>query len=346
MITVVYGTRPEAIKLLSVVAALRARGAEVRVICTGQHRDLLDGTDLKPDVSLDLMKPGQELSSFVAEAMCGLSSWAYSATGVVVQGDTATAFAASMAAFHRQVPVVHVEAGLRTNRLDSPFPEEGYRQMIDRIASRLYAPTEMAAANILRERPDARVLVTGNTGIDAALGVPTRLSKHIGPYVLVTVHRREAFGEPLQSIVRAVRRISRHIPVVWPVHPNPHVQRVVRLLENEQNVRLVDPMNYPDLIATLRAARFVITDSGGIQEEAPTFGIPALVVREVTERQEAVVAGASICVGHDEETIVLNARRLLEPGPYEAMGVPRQLYGDGHAGERIAKDLVPTAGET
>jgi UDP-N-acetylglucosamine 2-epimerase (non-hydrolysing) len=359
MITVVYGTRPEAIKLWSVVKSLRARNASMRVICTGQHRELLDGFDLQPDVSLGLMKPDQEPSDFVARAMLALDEHLKNASHVVVQGDTATAFAATMTAFHRQIPVAHVEAGLRTYRLDSPFPEEGYRQMIDRLSSRLYAPTPDAAENLHREErfyPNSvppTLLMTGNTGIDAALSVPLEgtvpmkwdgepLTLGRGEFALVTVHRREAFGERLEAIVRAVKRLSEHIQVIWPVHPNPNVHEVVtRGLANQANVHLVDPLPYPALIGTLRCARFVITDSGGIQEEAPTFGIPAIVVREVTERPEAIKAGASLLVGFDEEKIVRHAKWLCKNSDfYQKMTVPRQLYGDGHAGERIAKDLL------
>lgn len=345
MITVVYGTRPEAIKLASVVRELRAHSANVHVICTGQHRELLDGVELKPDVSLGLMEPNQKPFDFIARV-----EWMLDLRGtrqLVVQGDTATAFAGALAAFHRSIPIAHVEAGLRTYRLDSPFPEEGYRQMIDRLASRMYAPTEVAASCIRQERSQGRsyhrLLVTGNTGIDAALSVPSKTTVMTGPFALVTVHRREAFGAPLNAIVRAIKRIATSIPVVWPVHPNPNVYDVVvRELQSVANVHLIDPMPYSDMIATLRAARFVITDSGGLQEEAPTFGIPALVVREVTERQEAIEAGASLLVSCDEDRIVGFAQDLADPlsDLHKKMGIPRQLYGDGHAGERIAKDLL------
>jgi len=350
MITVVYGTRPEAIKLSSVVTALRARGADVWVICTGQHHELLDGFNLTPDVSLELMQPDQDLSDFVARAMQVLSAQLKGAQQLVVQGDTATALAATLAAFHLRVPIAHVEAGLRTHRLDSPFPEEGYRQIIDRLASRLYAPTETAMENLFHEGVSGirRSLLTGNPGIDAALSVPTNTTvaaagKWAGnPFALVTVHRREAFGEPLKAIVRAIKRISHSITVVWPVHPNPHVREVVaNELGHVANVHLIDPLPYSELIATLRRARFVITDSGGIQEEAPTFGIPALVVREVTERPEAIFADASVLVGFDEDKIVRYAMWLCKNSDYyQKMAVPRMLYGDGHAGERIAKDLL------
>ena len=352
MITVVYGTRPEAIKLRSVVMALRAAGAAVHVICTGQHHELLDGTRLDPDVLLGLMKPDQELSDFVASAMQALDPQLRCTQQVVVQGDTATAFAATLAAFHRQVPIAHIEAGLRTYRLDSPFPEEGYRQMIDRLASRLYAPTETAMDNLRRETAGVyRPILTGNPGIDAALSVSPYLlaaeTTWVGHFALVTVHRRESFGAPLEAIVRAVKRISSDIPVVWPVHPNPHVRQIVeRELGAVANVQLIDPMPYSMMIATLRAARFVITDSGGIQEEAPTFGIPALVVREVTERPEALAAGASVLVGFDEDKIVRYAKWLCENSSfYKKMAIPRMLYGDGHAGERIAKDLLEVSSQ-
>lgn len=342
MIAVVYGTRPEAIKLFPVVDTLRERGAEVRVICTGQHEGLLDEIPIHPDVNLALMKENQAPSAFVASAMTALDkSFTDSRPEfVLVQGDTASAFAGALAAFHHKIPSGHVEAGLRTYRLDAPFPEEGYRQMVDRIATRLYAPTEKAKSNLLTEgRLD--VLVTGNTGIDAALSVKGGECWGDPPFVLATLHRREAIGEKMKAVGRALIRIARttDMQIVVPLHPNPNVQAILReMLKDEPRVRLVRPLNYPDFIATMKKAACVVTDSGGIQEEAPNFGVPVLVARETTERPEAVEAGSAALVGFDETFIVALVTRIRSE-PHHTMTKVRQIFGDGRASGRIAADL-------
>ena len=346
-VVVVYGTRPEAIKLISVIEALRARGAWVQVICTGQHRELLVGLveGAEADFDLGLMQNRQTPSEFLARAMASLEPFIASDTKLVlVQGDTASAFAGALAAFHRQVPIGHIEAGLRTYDFAAPFPEEGYRQMIDRIATRLYAPTDEAARNLVREGREDWVL-TGNTGIDAALNVVEKnLGKSAvgeGQFVLATLHRREADGAPAEAVCRALARLAGHVKVVLPVHPNAMARR---LLEGS-SVQLIEPLNYPDLIQTLRRAACVITDSGGIQEEAATFGVPMLITRTKTERQEAVRVGAARLVGYDEDLILSSALPLLAPvGPkndvYNCLAVYTTYYGDGKAGDRIAKDIL------
>jgi UDP-N-acetylglucosamine 2-epimerase (non-hydrolysing) len=357
-VVVVYGTRPEAIKLGPVVRALRTRAVAVTVICTGQHRELLENAEAalaaQPEVELELMRPGQTPSQLIARAMERLdAALAEIAPSLVLaQGDTATAFVATFAAFHRKIPSGHVEAGLRTWRLDAPFPEEGYRQMIDRIATRLYAPTEGARANLLSEgRAPADVVVTGNTGIDAVLALARSDAGHcVGepPFVLATLHRREAFGPPLEAICRALARIAREgVAVVLPVHPNPDVRRTVNaVLGSEPRVKLIAPLPYPDLVKTMLGALCVVTDSGGIQEEAPTLGVPVLVTRETTERPEAVEAGAAVLVGFREDRIVEEVVRLhRDAGARAAMAVPRLVYGDGKASERIADDVMRVCAE-
>lgn len=343
MITVVYGTRPEAIKLAPVVEELRKRSA-VHVICTGQHRSLLDAIELRADLYLDLMEPDQTPTAFVARALKRLDE-DLQGRWVVVQGDTATAFAGALAAFHKKIPVAHVEAGLRTHDLAAPFPEEGYRQMIDRIATRLYAPTPWARENLLQEgRLDADIKVTGNTGIDAALRTGRGKCHGRFPFILATIHRREAFGAPIENVCKALLRIvqTTNLNVVFPMHPNPHVRdAVTRTLRGEPRIRLVEPLSYKDLLDTMQNAMCVVTDSGGIQEEAPYFGVPVLVARETTERQEAIKAGASRLVGFDEDAIVREVTRLhLDPEARAEMAVPRYIFGDGMASERIANDLM------
>lgn len=338
MIVVIYGTRPEAIKLWSVIEAFRARRANVFALCTGQHRELLGSEGMPaPDFNLKLMSPGQTASEFIAKALPLIDVFLKSprVTQVIVQGDTASAFAGTLAAFHRKVPVAHVEAGLRTYDFAAPFPEEGYRQMIDRIATDLYPPTEDAAENLGREGLKYHE-PTGNTGIDAAynvvrrgLGTPVRT----GPFVLATMHRREAAGEPAKAVHRALERINNRIPIIMPVHPN-------GILPKGSNIEYVAPLDYPTLIQTLRKATFVITDSGGIQEEAATFGVPMLITRTTTEREEIVRIGGAKLVGFDSEVIYEESMKLLDPVHRASMSVLTRYYGDGCAGERIADSLL------
>jgi UDP-N-acetylglucosamine 2-epimerase (non-hydrolysing) len=330
MITIIYGTRPEAIKLAPLVRELRKRHKPVTVVCTGQHRELLGAVTLTPDIELDLMHYGQRPETFLARALEVLD--VRGADLVVVQGDTVSAFAGALAAFHRGIPVGHVEAGLRTHRFDAPFPEEGYRQMIDRVAAKRWAPTKHAKQQLLLEGLSSTV--TGNTGIDAALQAVGGTSAGTSPYMLVTLHRREAFGEPIAAVCRAILRIVRQsdLTAIVPVHPNGALREH---LQNEPKVKLVSPLSYEDLLATLKDAELVLTDSGGIQEEAPIFGVHALVARETTERPEGVSAGVATLVGFDEERIVQDALDVYDRGNQS----PQMIYGDGHASERIADDI-------
>ena len=277
---------------------------------------------------------------------------------VLVHGDTTTALATTLAAFYLGVPVGHVEAGLRSGRMDAPFPEEMNRVVIDRLARHLFAPTPRAAENLAREgAASARVLVTGNTAIDAllevrarvgALDLPVRRLVHDAPrLVLVTAHRRESFGAPLAAVFAAVERLARthpDLPFVYPVHPNPEVEGPARAALTAPNVHLVPPVGYAELVWLLDRAELVLTDSGGIQEEGATLGRPLLVLREVTERPELIEAGAGLLVGTDRDRIVAEGARLLDdPDARARFGVPRSLFGDGHAAERIASDLAGEA---
>ena len=337
-----------------VVAALRGRADRFSTVvcCTGQHRDLLQelgGLRIEPDVDLGLMRPGQGLNTLagalihaIDEVLCAQRpDW------MVVQGDTTTAMAGAMAAFHRRVGLAHVEAGLRTSDLHQPFPEEANRRIADMLSTVLFAPTERAARALADEgSPPQSIHLVGNTVVDALLamagepeGAPER------PEILVTVHRRESFGEPLRRIFTALRELAqRHPDVDWiyPVHPNPNVRGPANeQLSGLPNLSLLSPLPYPDLVRQLRRCRFVLTDSGGIQEEAPTFAKPVLVLRETTERPEGVAAGVARLCGTDTEAIVHAATELLvNESSYRAMARAINPYGDGRAAERIVAVLA------
>jgi UDP-N-acetylglucosamine 2-epimerase (non-hydrolysing) len=361
-VLVVYGTRPEAIKMAPVVAALRARPADVRttVCVSAQHRGLLDQVNalfgIAPDVDLDLMRPGQSPADVTARVLLAMTDVlaTHRPDVVLVHGDTTTALSTALAAFYREVPVGHVEAGLRSGRLDAPFPEELNRVVIDRLARHLWAPTAGAAANLAREgAAPQRVRVTGNTAVDALRLARARLPHApltapalVGAarrLVLVTAHRRESFGAPLRAAFAGIAALARQHPdvlFVYPVHPNPQVEGPARELLREPNVRLIPPTDYADLVWLLDRAELVLTDSGGIQEEAATLGKPLLVLREVTERPEIVAAGAGLLVGTDARRIEAEGHRLLADPAARAAFRPRDLFGDGRAAERIAADLA------
>jgi UDP-N-acetylglucosamine 2-epimerase (non-hydrolysing) len=360
----VFGTRPEAIKLCPLIRELRqpARGLEVLVCVTAQHRDMLDQVlqafGVVPDYDLDLMQPGQTLAELTGRILSSLEPVlaAVQPHLVIVQGDTATTLSAALSAFYHRLPVAHVEAGLRTGDLRQPFPEEMNRVLTARLADLHFAPTSRAAANLAAEGiPSSRIHVTGNTGIDAVLHVRDRLeagelpaaeapgSILKGRFILVTSHRRESFGPGFARVLRALARIAERpdIEIVYPVHRNPRVLGPAHeLLGGRANIHLVEPLSYVPFVDLMRRAAFLITDSGGIQEEAPSLGKPVLVLREKTERPEAVEAGTVKLVGTEENRIVREAARLLdEPAEYVRMTRVHNPYGDGHACRRIA-DLV------
>jgi len=354
-VLIAYGTRPEAIKMAPVVRALKNRQDvfEVVVCATAQHRQMMDQVHevfgFEADVDLDLMRPEQtlnDLSSRCLEAVDGVLGdlapyW------VLVQGDTTTAMVVALAAFHRGIRVGHVEAGLRTGDLRHPFPEEANRRIIDVFADALFAPTS-GSANALRAEGVAaeRVFITGNTGIDALLQVADlEPDRKVEDEVLITVHRRESFGEPIREIFQAIRELSERFPGtrwVYPVHRNPNVRRAAdEVLQGRPNLELHEPFDYLELVRHLRSARLILTDSGGIQEEAPTFSKPVLVLRRTTERPEGVDAGVSRLVGADRELIVAETARLLtDEDEYRRMTAAANPYGDGKAAERIAQILA------
>jgi UDP-N-acetylglucosamine 2-epimerase (non-hydrolysing) len=355
-----FGTRPEAIKLAPVIRALEADpDFRSRVIVTAQHRELLDQVldqfAIRPDVDLNLMQPGHTLAALTSRVVEGVDRVLVQEKpdAVLVQGDTTTVFAVSLAAFYRGVPVGHVEAGLRSFDLANPFPEEANRKLTTQIASLHFAPTWRAQQNLLSEQvPDDRIFLTGNTVVDMVQSVASRTDlppapaawRNIGPDggcpVLLTLHRRESWGEPLAGICRAIRRAADELPAlsfVYPVHPQPRVRETVSaLLGNHSRIALVEPLDYMSNIATMRACSFIVTDSGGIQEEAPVLGKPVLVVRQVTERPEAVEAGTSRLVGTHEqdvyEAIISLATNLRMR---EGMAHAVSPFGDGRASARI-----------
>lgn len=347
-ILVVMGTRPEAIKLAPVVAALRRRRLRTSVCSTGQHRELLADAlrpfRLKPDFDLRLMRPGQTPDQVARRTLRALKPVLSRLRPelVVVQGDTTTAAAAALAAREAGVPVAHVEAGLRTFDRNDPFPEERNRVLIDSISSLLFPPTPSARANLIRERLRGRsVHVTGNTVVDALRAL--RPGRGATNEVLVTLHRRELHGRPLARLCAALGRVADRHPksiFVYPVHPNPAVDRVARRLRHPR-VRLVRPLPYPELLALLARCRFVITDSGGIQEEAATLGKPLLIARRRTERPEILAAGAGRLIGLDPRRLEREAGRLLsDPRLLRRMSRGRGLYGDGRAAERVAAGVA------
>lgn len=365
-ILIVFGTRPEVIKLWPVDRALRAhKDWQVTLCNTGQHRELvppiLDSFGLVPEVELGVMNPGQSLSSLMARLLDALDPVldALRFDWVVVQGDTTTALAATIAAYHRHVPVAHVEAGLRTHDLAAPFPEEGNRQLIGRLASLHLAPTPRARDALLAEGiSPSRIEVTGNTVVDAArrvadrlpadgvppVGAPLELLRFSGnrPLVLITGHRRESFEGGLAAVCDGLAELARAYPgadFVYPVHLNPSVQSAVRSrLAGLANVHLLEPLDYPAAVWLLRRCLFVVTDSGGLQEEAPEFGKPVLVTRESTERNEGLTAGCAELVGYERAHLVAAARRFLDDPATAPLSIPNP-YGDGQAAARCVQAL-------
>lgn len=352
----VFGTRPEAIKLARVVAELRRdpESFEVRVCVTGQHREMLAQVlqlfDITPDIDLGLMQPGQGLATFAAAVMTGVATVITDLAPrvVIVQGDTTSAMAAALAAFYAGVDVAHVEAGLRSGDLQAPWPEEANRRLVSVLTRYHFAPTEDARDRLVCEGA-TNVHVTGNTVIDALLSVRTDGIEFpfLDPQrrlVLVTGHRRESFGQGLESICHALADlVTEHsgIEIVYPVHLNPNVQQPVRgILGAKERVHLLEPVDYATFVALMRRSTLILSDSGGVQEEAPSLGKAVLLMRDTTERPEAVRAGNVRLVGTRRETIVAEAGALLrDPARLAEMSQVRHLFGDGHASKRIADVL-------
>ena len=371
-ILLVFGTRPEAIKMAPLVKALQkdSEHFETKICVTAQHRQMLDQVlevfDIVPEYDLNIMAPNQDLYDITSRVLVGLRDVLddFAPDIVLVHGDTTTSMAASLAAFYRQIPVGHVEAGLRTYNMLSPWPEEMNRQVTDRMCTYYFAPTEKSRQNLLRENVDAtKIHVTGNAVIDALLmavdisekkpHIKTAIEDELRdkgyamgnrPYILVTGHRRENFGEGFLNICKAIRQIAEEHPemdIVYPVHLNPNVQKpVYELLSGTPNIYLVKPLDYLPFVYAMQHSTLLLTDSGGVQEEAPSLGKPVLVMRETTERPEAVEAGTVRLVGTDVAAIVGNVHELLhDPEVYRKMSESYNPYGDGHACERIVDAL-------
>ncbi|HWZ32834.1 MAG TPA: UDP-N-acetylglucosamine 2-epimerase (non-hydrolyzing) [Bryobacteraceae bacterium] len=365
----IFGTRPEAIKLAPLVLHLQRfpERYSVQVCVTAQHRGLLDQVlsafEIAPDFDLDLMTPGQTLFESTSRIIGGLERIFAQAKPdlAVVQGDTTTAFCGALAAFYARVPVAHVEAGLRTGDLYQPYPEELNRVLVSRIAALHFAPTSSAAENLARENVPGRVWITGNTGIDAVLYVRDRIERGDlivdgarfefpgKRLILVTAHRRESFGEGFERICEALSILADRgdVHLVYPVHPNPNVLSVVnRHLRSHSNITLIEPLEYVPFVDLMRRAFLIVTDSGGVQEEGPSLGKPILVLREKTERPEAVTAGTVKLVGTDVARIVSEASVLLDDSAeYQRRSHIHNPYGDGHASERIEAALRESLGE-
>ncbi len=349
----IFGTRPEAIKLAPLILHLRRFPDRytVRICATAQHRQMLDQVlkafELVPDFDLGAMSQGQTLLASSARILAALEPVFAEVNPdlVIVQGDTTTTLCGALAAFYHRVPVAHVEAGLRTGDLAQPFPEEANRVLTSRIATLHFAPTRQAAANLAQEGISTGVSVTGNTGIDAVLHVRDRLEQtgseaaEADRLILITAHRRESFGDGFERICQAILTVADRgdAKILYPVHLNPNVRDVVnRTLASHPKITLCEPLDYVSFVGAMSRAAIILTDSGGIQEEAPSLGKPVLVLREKTERPEAVEAGTVKLVGTDVDRIVTEANRLLDsPEEYARMSRIHNPYGDGHASERI-----------
>ena len=368
-ILVVFGTRPEAIKMAPIVAELK-NTMQVRVCVTAQHREMLDQVlelfEILPEYDLNIMKPGQDLFDVTSNVLLGIKKILYKEQPdlVLVHGDTSTAMTASLAAFYFSIPVGHVEAGLRTHDISTPFPEELNRQIIARIARFHFAPTETAKNNLINEQiPKKNIYVTGNSVIDALLSVIDKAksveytdkllsklsfinkeSQDLPRIVLVTGHRRENFGFGFEEICQALKEIAIQNPdiqIVFPVHLNPNVtQPVNRILSNIDNIHLIEPLDYLTFVKLLNDSYLILTDSGGIQEEAPSLGKPVIVMRETTERTEAVISGSVRLVGSDKRKIIQAVNDLLtDKLAYDKMSKMNNPYGDGRTSKRILRIL-------
>lgn len=367
-VSVIFGTRPEAIKLCPVALALKADPVfDCKVCVTGQHREMLqqvlDVFGVKPDKDLALMRPNQTLGGLTSRAIAAIDEYLTEEKPdiVMVQGDTTTVLAGALAAFYHHIPVAHVEAGLRTWNMESPWPEEANRVLTTRLAKWHFCPTENNKANLLKEGvPEASIYVTGNTVIDALLmakemvrenppaidGLPTDLMASKERMVLITGHRRENFGKGFENICMAIRSLAERFPdvhFVYPVHLNPNVREPVnRILGHHcgKNVHRIEPLSYLPFVALMNRAYLILTDSGGVQEEAPSLGKPVLVMRDTTERPEAVDAGTVRIIGTDQQAIVSSGSLLLiDESAYEQMAASVNPYGDGHAVDRIIEAL-------
>lgn len=365
-VSIIFGTRPEAIKMAMLIKAFKSRKELQLSVCfTGQHKEmvlpLIDFFDLTIDYSLNIMRPNQTLAGLTAISFEALDAYLDEVKPdiVLVQGDTTTAMCAATAAFYRKIKIGHIEAGLRTFDIKSPFPEEFNRQIISKISDLHFAPTEQAVNNLNEEGVDSSsIFLTGNTVIDALFFTQKKLSNDTKkytfetswlvndkPFILITGHRRENFGQGFENICFAIKELSLKYPnynFVYPVHLNPNVQEPVnKILSAQENICLLSPLDYLQFVSLLSSCYFVLTDSGGIQEEAPSLGKPVLVMRDSTERQEAITAGVAILVGTDKNKIVAEASRLIEDKEfYKSMSTAQSPFGIGDSSEQIVEQIV------
>lgn len=363
LVACVVGTRPEAIKMAPVVLALREHEdrVDVRLVSTGQHREMLEqalgGFGLQPDHDLAIMQHGQTLAEVTARALAGLDELfgRLEPRMVIAQGDTTTTFCAFLAAFYRGIASAHVEAGLRTDRIDNPFPEEFNRRAAGLVATVHFPPTRWAADNLRREgKAEADLYVTGNTGIDAVQAIAPKMPQewapnHQGRVLVLTTHRRENWGEPQREIARSARRVVDAIPdtlLIVPMHRNPRVREVLEAeLAGHPRIELIEPPEYPRFVKLMQRSTLILTDSGGVQEEAPAFGVPVLVLRDTTERPEGVDAGTAKLVGTDPLAIEREALALLrDEDAYARMARAVSPYGDGQAAKRVASVVLRRLG--
>lgn len=357
----IFGTRPEAIKMAPLVKELESRKEIKCIVCvTAQHREMLDQVletfDIKPDYDLDIMKPGQTLSDITCKVIKGLEEVIKEVKPdiVLVHGDTSTTFAGALAAFYQQVAIGHVEAGLRTNDKYSPYPEEMNRQMVDCMTDIYFAPTNLSKKNLIKENIDEnKIYVTGNTAIDAMATTVKERYSHIEldwikddeRLILVTAHRRENLGEPMRHIFKAIRKIVDEfgdVKVLYPIHLNPKVREVAHeIFDGCDRVKLIEPLEVFDFHNFINKCYMIMSDSGGVQEEAPSLGKPVLVLRDTTERPEGIDAGTLKLVGTDEDNIYKEAKILLtDTKAYDKMSKASNPYGDGHASERIVNAII------
>ncbi len=356
-VMIIFGTRPEAIKLAPIIKELEKREETVPLVCvTAQHREMLDQVleymEIKTDYDLNIMKQGQTLSEITTKALVGLEEIIKQAKPdvVLVQGDTTTTFSGALAAFYNMVPIAHVEAGLRTYEKYVPFPEEMNRQMVSRLADFNFAPTEETKQNLLKEGKDENTIyVTGNTAIDALkLTVKEQIVENVKDnekIILLTVHRRENIGKNMENIFNAVNKIAKeykNIKIIYPIHKNPKVREIAnRMLKDQNNIEIIEPLEVIEFHNLLNKSYLVLTDSGGIQEEAPSLGKPVLVLRDTTERPEGIKAGTLKLVGTNEKIIYEETKKLLENKyEYDKMAKASNPYGDGFASQRIVDTII------
>jgi len=355
-ILISVGTRPEVIKVMPILTELKKRNIDTFFLYTGQHRDLarplFDYFNIHPDIDLDIMKENQSISYITASILTKIEKILIKEKPdiVLVQGDTSTTFVSALAAFYQKIPVAHIEAGLRTHNIYSPFPEELNRILVSKIASFHFTPTEVNLKNLINDGVDKNsIIITGNTVIDTVKRVASTLKSKKENKILITIHRSENIGIPMINICNAIKEIANtysNYKIIIPMHPNPKVREIIKsILENINNVNLIEPLDYVDFIKEMISSKIILTDSGGIQEEAPTFDIPVVVLREKTERVEGVDAGTLIVAGTNKNNIIKIVEKLIEDkNYYNKIVKATNPYGDGNSSKRIV-DFLEKLGE-